>query len=149
MGFWFPSQDQKSLYVASYLDETYQSQQAVMTFISRKENGVEQVYLSVDKASDGLDKPYILWHVRELEHQHFAHFYITKDCLPLNSVWTKQYRSYESEIVSNLITTKRLELQSHFQAQFNEAVKEYGFENFEAFLSQVKISKGESLELGK
>ena len=90
-----------------------------------------------------------MWHIRELKHQHFAHFYISQDCLPLNFVWIKQYSTSESEISDNYIATKKLEIQSHIQVQFNLAVKEYGFENFEAFLKQVKTSKGLSLYSGR
>lgn len=141
---WFPTPDQKSLYVASYLDETCQSQDKVallLTSIIRRESGVEQIYLSVDKT---LGKPYIVWHIRELEHQRFAHFYISKDCSPLNSVWTKQYCTSEIEAISNLMKTKKLQVQSHIQLQVNQAVKQYDFEDFEAFLKQVSTSNGVS-----
>lgn len=156
--FWFPAPDQQSqpLHVASYLDETCQSQETVaplMTVIIQKENSVEQIYLSVDKTSKelkNLDQPYIVWHIRGLEIQHFAHFYISKDCLPLNSVWTKQYCTHEGEAISKYITTEKLEVQSRIQMQLNQAVKTYGFEDFEAFLMQAKTSKGTtSLHHGK
>lgn len=123
-----------------------------MTLIVRKDNGVEQIYLSVDKTSEdlkNLGKPFIIWHIRELEHQRFAHFYISKDCLPLNFVWTKEYCTSESEVFYNYIATKKMEVQAYIQMQFNQAVKEYGFENFEAFLKQIKTSKGVSLYDGE
>lgn len=143
--FWFPTPDQKPLYIASYLDETCQSQESVaplMTAIIPKKDGVEQIYFSVGEESD---KPYIIWHIRELEHQYFAHFYISKDCLPLNSVWPKQYCTVECEAMYNYISTNKLEVQSQVQIQLNQAAKEYGFEDFDAFLKQVKNSQGVSL----
>ena len=141
--FWFPTPDHVSPHVASYLDGTCQSQEKVaplLTAVVQKEKGVEQIYLSVDKASgdfERLDMPYIVWHIRELEIQHFAHFYITKDCLPLKSVWTKQCCTGEGEIISKYIAANQLEIQSHIQKQLNQAVKEYGFADFETFLKQV------------
>lgn len=154
-GFWFPTPDQRSLFVASNLDEACQVQETVpllMTAIVRKDNGVEQIYLSVDDTpedSKNFGRPYVIWHIREFEHQHFAHFYISKDCLPLNFVWTKQYCTSESEVMYNYIATKNLEVQSRIQVLFNRAVKEYGFEDFDAFLKQIKTSKGVSLYHGK
>lgn len=153
---WFSSPDQESIYyVASLLDESCQPYQAsipLMTVIVRKETGVEQIFLSIRKVSEGLkesDIPFIIWHVRELEHQHFAHFYIAEDCLLLEAVWSKQYCTSETEVVSNIIATKRLELQSQFQVHFNQAVGRCGFDDFEAFLAHIKKSKQISLQTGK
>lgn len=151
-GLWFPSPDQMPLHAASYLGETCQSDDTVaplMTLISQKEGGVEQFYLYVSGVSTGsekMERPYILWHVRELKHQHFAHFYISKDCLPLDLVWAKQICNSEDEAFFNHITTKQTELQAHLQKQLNEAVKVCGFENYEAFLGSID---GASLQNGK
>lgn len=147
-GFWFPAPEQQLLYVASYLDGTCQSLQKespLLTFINRRGSGVEQVYLSFGGISEGSvksDAPYIVWHIRELNHQYFAHFYISKDCLPLKTIWTKQYCTSESEIIYNKIATRRLDLQFSFLEQLNQAVRRCSFENFEAFLMEVEKSKG-------
>lgn len=148
-GLWFPFPDQTSLHAACYLDEAGLSEDTVaplMTVISRKDGGVEQIYLYVD---GGLQRPYILRHVRELIHQHFTHFYISKDCLPLTSVWIKQICSSESEAIFNHITTKRTELQAHLLKQLNEAVKVCGFESFEAFQMKLRTSSAASVQNGK
>ena len=142
--FWFTTADLKPLHVASFLDNIYQPQQTVapiITIIIKKENGIEQIYLCVSAVSEGMEGlniPYIIWHIRELEHQRFAHFYISKDCLPLKPVWIKQYCTIESEAISNLIVMKRSEVQCHLQIYLNQAVKTYGFESLEAFLMQAK-----------
>ena len=148
-GLWFPTPGQKSLYVATHIDETSQLHEEIaptMTIIIRKGNGVEQIYLSVDETSG---RPFIVWHIREVEHQSFTHFYILADCLPLNSVWPKQYSSYQSEFMGNYIATKRLEVQSHIQIQLNQAAIECGLEDFKAFLKQVMTSSEVSLYQGK
>ena len=143
--FWFPTAaDLESLHVASFLDDIYQPKQTlapILTIIIKKENGVEQIYLSVGAVSEGVEDlniPYIVWHIRELEHQRFAHFYISKECLPLKPVWIKQYCTSESEAISNIIANERSEVQSHFQICLNQAIKTYDFENLEAFLMQAK-----------
>ena len=156
---WFPSSDKKSLHVASYLDGTCQSDDKVgplMTIISREKNeekeneekGVEQIllFIGVSESLQNVERPYVVWHIREVEHQRFAHFYISDDSLPLNSVWVRQICTSESEIVSNLIATKRKKLQRHLLEYFSEAAKECGSENFKAFLEQIKTSSGVSLQ---
>ena len=142
-GLWFPSPDQKSLHVSSCLDETCQSEDKaapLMTLINRRENRVDQIYLSVNRIAAGgtenVEKPYIVWHVRELEHQYFAHFYISEDCLPLNAVWIKQICTGESETMFENISTKGEELQKYLLELFSEAVKLYDLESFKAFLMQ-------------
>ena len=158
---WFPS-DKKSLHVASYFDGTCPSDDKVgplMTIISRgkneekenEEKSVEQIFLfiGVPESLQNVERPYVVWHIREVEHQRFAHFYISDDSLPLNSVWVRQICTSESEIVSNLIATKRKKLQGHLLEYFSEAAKEYGFENFKAFLEQIKTSSGVSIQYGK
>ena len=106
----------------------------LMTIICQRENGgVEQLYLFTDGVSKE-EKPFIIWHVRDLEKQHFAHFYISKDCFLLNSVWAKQISTSESEFMSNFIVTKRMELQAHFLKQFDKAAVLCGFDNFETFV---------------
>ena len=138
--FWFPNADVKPpFHVASLLDKSYQPQQTVaptITVINKTKNGVEQIYLSAGAFSedgDNLKKPYILWHIREVEHQHFAHFYISNECLPLKPIWVKHYCTSESEAISDLIATKRSEIQSQFQMHLNEAVRMCGFKNLESF----------------
>ncbi len=146
---WFPSADQKFLHVASYLDEACQLEDTAtpaLTIISRKENAVAQIFLFMSESLENVKRPYIVWHVRESECQFFAHFYISRDCLPLNSVWVKQISSGESKTISNLIANQRKELQASLLKEFNEAVKICGFENFEAFL--IKLN-GTSIQNGK
>ena len=147
--FWFPPTNQKSFYAVPYLDDYCESGNTLaplMTFISRNESGVEQIYLFVDDASEGLKKLFIVWQVRESKSQHFAHFYITKDCFPLKSVWVKQICSGKSRATSYLTTTKARELQTHFMELFNEAVKHNGFDNFEEFLINTLPSFGMSVD---
>lgn len=146
--FWFPSPNQKTLHASSYLHKTCESDEdtteaLLMTVIIQKDNSVEHIYLSADK---NMARPFIVWHVKELKCQHFAHFYISENCLPLNSVWAKQVCSSESEIMSSSIAPKRADLQAHFLKQLNEAVKLCGFDSFESFL---KASNGVSLQDGK
>ena len=151
-GLWFPSPEQKTLHVASCLDEISQSEDKaapLMTLISQKEKRVEQIYLSVGRISaegvEDVEKPFIVWHMRELEHQYFAHFYISEDCLPLNSVWIKQICTSESEAIFKNLATRRTELQEYFLELFNEAAKLYDFESLRAFLMQ----KSSFLQNGK
>ena len=139
--YWFPNADIKPpLHATSFLDKSHQSQQTIapmITVINDTINGVEQIYLSAGALSedeDNLKMPYIVWHIREVQHQHFAHFYISKDCLPLKPVWVKHYCTSESEAISDLIATKRLEIQSQFQMHLTKAVQMCGFENLESFM---------------
>jgi len=117
----------------------------LMTIISQRENGVEQTYLFTDGMSEdshgSMERPYIVWHVRELDNQHVIHFYITRDFFPLNSVWVKQICTTEGEAMSNYVATKRKELQTRLQVQFNEAIVLCGFDNFEAF-TKVSFKNG-------
>ena len=108
-----------------------------MTIISQKENGVEKIYL----CADGAKRPYIIWHMRELEQQRFANFYISKDCLPLCSVWVKQICTGESEFVSHF---KKEEIQVQLLQHFNKAAKACHVENFEAFVMQTLPEFNES-----
>ena len=134
-GFWFPAADEKSRHFASYSDEPRQTDGLLMTIITRNDNGIEQLYLYVKNL-----RPYLVWHIRKLECQYFAHFYISEDCLPLNSVWTKQYCTGDGEFIYDHIATKRLEVQVHIQMQLNQAAKDCGFENFEAVCKQKGFS---------
>jgi len=147
--FWFPAPDQKSIVAASYLDETSwhlpEPAAPLLTAIIQKDDGVEQIFLAIDD----LSRLQVIWHIRKLEHQHFAYFYISKDCLPLSFVWPKDYCTNESEIIDNYIRAKKFEVQSHIRLQLNKAVKECGFENFESFLKEIKTSKQVSLFHGK
>jgi hypothetical protein len=149
--FWLPTADSKpQLHVASCVDEPCQFQEMtglLMTAMFRKDKGVEQFYLGVESSTEC--RPYLIWHIRELECQYFAHFYISEDCLPLNSVWTKQYGTGDGEFIYNHIATKRLEVKSHIRMQLNQAVKECGFEDFGSFCEQMKNSKGISFYNGE
>ena len=153
--FWFPDPDQQPHYVACYLDEICQAKETaalLMTVVNQKKSGVEQVYLSIGTSSEGskdIERLFIVWHIREVNYQHFAHFYITEDCLPLKSVWIKHYCTSESEIATKLIAEKKMELKSYFQRLFNEAVKKYNFEDLEAFVMKVENSKGVSFHHGR
>ena len=143
---WIPSEAGEgldSMHVASCLDGTCQSEEEdapLMTTINQNENGVEQIYL----CADGDKRLYIIWHMRELEQQRFANFYISKDCLPLCSVWVKQICMGESEFVSHLITSKKEEIQVQLLQHFNKSAKACHVENFEAFLMQTLPEFNES-----
>lgn len=147
--FWLPTPNDKSICVAYCSNGTCQSQKTEtppITAIFQEENGVEQFYLDIGEESGKLGRPYIVWHIRELEIQLFAHFYITEDCLPLNSVWTKQCCTGESEFISHYIASNKLEVQSHVQTHLNQAANECNFADLQAFLKQVE---GVSLYYGK
>lgn len=135
---WFHKDGQGPFHVVSYLDEVSLSKKnfaPLMTIIIAKEKSVEQIYLCVSKISeDSLEAPFIVWHVRELKNQFFAHFYISKDCLPLKAVWTRHICGTEIETISDVVAKTRVQLQSTFQVHFNQAIKKYSFSNFESFV---------------
>ena len=149
------SSDQECIRVECLFDEACQPQKEnlpLITTIIKRENGLEQIYLSSCKVSTGSEEqyiPFIVWHIRELERQSFAHFYISRDCLPCESVWRKLYCTSDTESISNIITSTKEDLQSHFQLHCNRAVKACGFDNVEDFLMRLKNSKQTSLQTGE
>lgn len=132
-------------YIASYEDDLslHKPSNAIpvvtplMCIITGSKNCVEQIYLSVGKISDSVNVPLIVWHIRKLNTQFFAHFYISKECLPLSNVWIKYFCMAESEQISDMITNKQESVQSILQKRFNAAAKKLNFETVEAFMESV------------
>lgn len=140
-GLWFHSGDQKPFYVASYLDESSILKHPVaplMSIIVAGIKSVEQFYLSAEKlpeiSEESSETPFIVWHVRGLDSQYFAHFYISKECLPLGDVWMKHFCTADSELVSNMVAAGRVQFQSTLQKHFDQATKRYSFGTFQSFV---------------
>ena len=150
-GLWFHAPDHKPFHVASHFDEASQSlQPALMTIVVGKEESVEQIYLSVGKGSEGLkEMPYIVWHIRGLRKQNFAHFYVSEDFYPLYEVWSRHFCTAEIEEIHSLVTAKRSELQSSFQMYLNQAVKNYGHDSIHSFIVKCMEVSGSDFQYGK
>ena len=159
-GLWFHTADQKPFYVASHFDEASMLKHPnapLMTFVATNEKCVEQLFLdennSIETQKDISGMPFIVWHIRGLENQYFAHFYVSKDYLPLNSVWMKHICTADSELVYNIIAHGRVELRPTLQKYFDNVMKRYNIcDSFESLLTkliQVKSSRKLSLWCGE
>lgn len=147
-GLWFHSTDQKPFYVASYLDESSMCQQPVaplMTIVVAGVKSVEQFYLSVKEVSEAQREcsnvPFIIWHIRCLESQYFAHFYISKECFPLEDVWMKHFCTASSEMVSSMIEAGRTHFQPTIQKHFDQATKIHSSCTFDFFIKEAQLTK--------
>ena len=140
---WFYAPDQKPFHMASYIDDVSLSKKPLVlaaplvTIISGSKNCLEQVYLSVGKVSEDVTAPFVVWHIRKSTSQFFAHFYISKDCLPLENVWIKHICTAESQQIFDKISNERKSLQSHLQMLFGLAAKQQNFETLESFMDHV------------
>lgn len=142
-GLWFHSADQKPTYAVSYMEEDSIMKLPIaplMTILVAQDQCVDQFFLSIKDISNTHNvssaAPFIVWHLRGLKSQYFAHFYVSKECLPIKDVWKRQICSADSEIVSNVVTSGRIQLQSNIQRHLSEAVKKYGFDSLESFVKE-------------
>ena len=144
-GLWFHAADQKPFYVASLFDETSMLKHpdaSLMTIVAAGEKCVEQLFLDfVETQKEISEMPFIVWHIRGLESQYFAHFYVSKDCLPLKSVWMKHICTTDSELVYNIIAHGRVTLQPTLQAYFDNVMKRCNCDGFESLLVKLKPSR--------
>ena len=143
-GLWFHAEDQKPFYVASHLDEVSMSKHPdapLMTIIVAREMCVEQIFVDESNAfetqKENSGMPFIAWHIRGLKNQYFAHFYVSKDCLPLKSVWMKHFCTADSELVNNIIAHGNVTLQPTLQECFDNLMKTFSCDNFESLLAKV------------
>ena len=153
-GLWFHSGDQKPFYVASYLDESSMLEHPVaplMSIIVAGVKSVEQFYLSA-KEVPGISKEhseiqFIVWHIRALDSQYFAHFYISKECLPLGDVWMKHFCTADSEMVSNMMEAVREQFQPTLQKYFDIAIKRYNFGTLQSFIKEALQARSNKVPL--
>ena len=123
----------------------------LMSIIVAGVKSVEQFYLSAKEVpgigEEHSEIPFIVWHIRALDSQFFAHFYISKECLPLGDVWIKHFCTADSEMVSNIVEAGRVQFQSTLQNYFDQAVKRYSFGTLQFFIKEALQARSNKVPL--